>query len=202
MFGTELREVDSAMAATLAHLLGPASVSLCYVVPLPPRKTSPPDGEGELIAINAEIDVDEEPASADPDHGPQVNDGAPVLDPYLWTEEDDNAQDEPPLSEWEIAVNAHIEKAIEKAKKEDPRWEEVTTDLRMALAGDSDAHRRILPMVQAAQLKRKVYCTTLETYVLQRWSQPRLKQKSSYSPVKDRPQTTSNHSPSHGHGLQ
>src|ERR1700720_308393 len=108
------------MAATLAHLLGPASVSLCHMVPLPPHKTSPPDGEGELIAINAKIDVDEEPASADPDHSPQVNDRAPVLDPYLWTDEDDNAQDELPLSEREIAVNAHIEKAIEKAKKEDP----------------------------------------------------------------------------------
>ncbi|KAF9510312.1 hypothetical protein BS47DRAFT_1364613 [Hydnum rufescens UP504] len=76
------------------------------------------------------------------------------------------------LNDTEITAKVRIAAQIEKAQNEDPLWAQVTADLGLALAGNADAHKHILPMVLATQSKRKVYRTTLETYVLQRWSQP------------------------------
>ncbi|KAF9505371.1 hypothetical protein BS47DRAFT_1400452 [Hydnum rufescens UP504] len=176
LFGAGLREVDSAMAATLANLLGPSSVTLCHVVPLPSHRTSPPEGKGELIAIDAEIDLNEEPTPPNLDHEdltPWVN---PMTNLPEWNDLDSNLSveddEELHLNDTEIAAKVRIVAQIEKAWNEDPLWAQVTADLGLALAGNADAHECILLMVLAAQSKHKVYCTTLETYVLQRWSQP------------------------------
>ncbi|KAF9503942.1 hypothetical protein BS47DRAFT_1401909 [Hydnum rufescens UP504] len=159
LFGAGLREVDSAMAATLANLLGPSSVTLCHVVPLPSRKTSPPEGKGELVAIDAEIDLDEEPTPPNLDH----EDLTPRVDPTTnlpeWNDLDSDLSveddEEPRLNDTEIAAKARIAAQIEKARNEDPLWAQVTADLGLALAGNADAHERILPMVLAAQSKRR-----------------------------------------------
>ncbi|KAF9514977.1 hypothetical protein BS47DRAFT_1391913 [Hydnum rufescens UP504] len=206
LFGAGLREVDSAMAATLANLLGPSSVTLCHVVPLPSRKTSPPEGKGELVAIDAEIDLDEEPTPPNLDH----EDLTPRVDPTTnlpeWNDLDSDLSveddEEPRLNDTEIAAKARIAAQIEKARNEDPLWAQVTADLGLALAGNADAHERILPMVLAAQSKRKVYRTTLETYVLQRWSQPRSNPRLAHLRKNNRPRVTSRRLPSGERGSQ
>ncbi|KAF9502713.1 hypothetical protein BS47DRAFT_1370072, partial [Hydnum rufescens UP504] len=152
------------MAATLTNLLSPSSVTLCHVVPLPSHRTSPLEGKGELVAIDAEIDLDEEPTPPNLDHE-------------------------------DLTPQACIVAQIEKAWNEDPLWAQVTADLGLALAGNADAHEHILPMVLAAQSKRKVYHTTLETYVLQRWSQPRSNPRPVH-PHKNRPRVTGRRLPS------
>ncbi|KAF9514839.1 hypothetical protein BS47DRAFT_1392104 [Hydnum rufescens UP504] len=162
LFGAGLREVDSAMAATLANLLGPSSVTLCHVVPLPSHKTSPPEGKGELVAIDAEIDLDEEPTPPNLDH----EDLTPQVDPMTnlpeWNDLDSDLSveddEEPRLNDMEITAKACITVQIEKAQNEDPLWAQVTADLGLALAGNADAHECILLMVLAAQSKRQHAC--------------------------------------------
>ncbi|KAF9502820.1 hypothetical protein BS47DRAFT_1403066 [Hydnum rufescens UP504] len=203
LFGAGLREVDSAMAATLANLLGPSSVTLCHVVPLPSRKTSPPEGKGELVAIDAEIDLDEEPTPPNLDH----EDLTPQVDPTTnlpeWNDLDSDLSveddEEPRLNDTEIAAKARIAAQIEKARNEDPLWAQVTADLGLALAGNADAHERILLMVLAAQSKRKVYHTTLETYMLQRWSQPCSNPRPAHPCKNNQPRVTSHRLPSGEH---
>ncbi|KAF9507524.1 hypothetical protein BS47DRAFT_1398526 [Hydnum rufescens UP504] len=159
LFGASLREVDSDMAATLTNLLGPSSVTLCHVVPLPSHKTSPPEGKGELVAIDAEIDLNEEPTPPNLDH----EDPTPWVDPTTnlpeWNDLDSDLSveddEEPCLNDTEIAAKAHIAAQIEKARNEDPLWAQVTADLGLALAGNADAHEHILLMVLAAQSKRQ-----------------------------------------------
>ncbi|KAF9515400.1 hypothetical protein BS47DRAFT_1391572 [Hydnum rufescens UP504] len=163
LFGAGLCEVDSAMAATLANLLGPSSVTLCHVVPLPSRRTSPPEGKGKLVAIDAEINLDEEPTPPNLDHEdltPQVNATTNLpewndLDSNLSVEDDEELH----LNDTEITAKAHIAAQIEKAQNEDPLWAQVTADLGLTLAGNADAHERILPMVLATQ--SKCQCTRI-----------------------------------------
>ncbi|KAF9517889.1 hypothetical protein BS47DRAFT_1389591 [Hydnum rufescens UP504] len=131
LFGTGLREVDSAMAATLTNLLGPSSVTLCHVVPLPSHH------EDLTPQVDAMTNL------------PEWNN----LDSDLSVEDDEELR----LNDMEIAAKAHIAAQIEKAQNEDPLWAQVTADLGLALAGNADVHECILPMVLAAQSKRR--CT-------------------------------------------
>ncbi|KAF9520806.1 hypothetical protein BS47DRAFT_1386979 [Hydnum rufescens UP504] len=167
LFGTSIHEVDSAMAATLTNLLGPSSVTLCHVVPLPSCRTSPPEGKGKLVAIDAEINLDKEPTPPNLDHEdltPQVDAMTNLPEWNNWNSDLSVEDDEElHLNDMEIAAKVHIAAQIEKVWNEDLLWEQVTADLGLALAGNADAHEHILLMVLATQSKHKVYCTTLET---------------------------------------
>ncbi|KAF9519961.1 hypothetical protein BS47DRAFT_1357716 [Hydnum rufescens UP504] len=58
---------------------------------------------------------------------------------------------------------------LEEAQR-DPHWAAVTTDFPMAFLGIPGPREHILSIVQEAQKKRRVYCSGLEHYVLERWS--------------------------------
>ncbi|KAF9512572.1 hypothetical protein BS47DRAFT_1394161 [Hydnum rufescens UP504] len=111
------------MAATLTNLLGPSSVTLFHVVPLPSHRTSPPEGKDHkdlTPQVNAMTNL------------PEWNN----LNSDLSVEDDEELH----LNDMEITAKAHIVAQIEKAQNEDPLWAQVTVDLGLALAGNSDAH--------------------------------------------------------------
>jgi hypothetical protein len=159
LFGSGLRDMDSAMAGILANVLGPATITLCDSVPLPP--ITPP-----VPSVN----------NSDP---PPPNDDATVEENYLELDDEDdcgaetgyfNPDDYSNLGPIGLDLR-NMDKVYDmvEAAKADPRWSRMVEDFDL-VESDPGARERILDVVRASNTKKKVSHLAFESYVLRHWS--------------------------------
>ncbi|KAF9504118.1 hypothetical protein BS47DRAFT_1369013 [Hydnum rufescens UP504] len=188
---------DSAMAGALVRVLGPSSISLRDMVPLPPRPPPPPPSPSRPDDMDVEPAVDAPVTSAvDAPLTSAVD--APVtsaVDAPITSAVDapiTSAVDAPVTSAVDAPITSavtHLPSLLTRSITLDLRkrsapirqgWhlEEaqrtplaaVTTDFPMAFLGIPGPQEHILSIVREAQKKRRVYRSGLEHYVLERWS--------------------------------
>ncbi|KAF9511273.1 hypothetical protein BS47DRAFT_1363975 [Hydnum rufescens UP504] len=156
LFESCLQDVDSHMAGALAHVLGPGTITLCDTVPLPcaallspPRDPTPqptlPTGSMDLNLVDAVMpDFNADPSSSD---------------------------EEGSIDDWNPRLQrrkAHTAVAAQA----DPLWDAVQKDLPVAAWDWASAeYSRIVPMIQVAQNKHRVWRTPLEEYLLAEWTE-------------------------------
>ncbi|KAF9509251.1 hypothetical protein BS47DRAFT_1397041 [Hydnum rufescens UP504] len=156
LFESCLRDVDSHMAGALARVLGPGTITLRDTVPLPraaslspPRDPTPqptlPTGSMDLNLVDAVMpDFNADPSSSD---------------------------EEGSIDDWNPRLQRRKAR-IAAAAQADPLWDAVQKDLPVAARDRASAeYGRIVPMIQVAQNKSRVWRTPLEEYLLAEWTE-------------------------------
>ena len=163
LFGDGLQDVDSAMAGTLAHVLGPATITLRDTVPLPPSAPLPSPPQSPDTGLGADMSGIMAPQTF-ADFGDNVHHFGLNDDDF-----DDDGRSEV-ADEWDSTLKKR--RALTSLAKRDPRWDAVEADLPTAKepwpSAECDC---ILSIIKVAQQKNRHHRSALEKYVLAEWSE-------------------------------
>ena len=168
LFGSDLRDVDSAMVGALADVLGPSTITLRDAVPLPPispvSPTPTPTPSPSPTSFNVAL----------PSGPPDAYDRE-----MLGLDDDSDASDPNEFLDFGkgFLTGGFKQKGknqrLVDAAKEDPCWDAVINDFDVMNTTESMASSaergRILDIVRAGQSKSKVKRSALEKYVIRRW---------------------------------